>query len=38
VVDDRGPYLDGRIIDLSPDVFSSLASTSQGVIDVQLSW
>jgi rare lipoprotein A len=38
VVDDRGPYLDGRIIDLAPDVFDELASTSQGVINVQLSW
>jgi rare lipoprotein A len=37
-VDDRGPYLDGRIIDLAPDVFSQLAPTSHGVIDVELSW
>jgi rare lipoprotein A (peptidoglycan hydrolase) len=37
-VDDRGPYQDGRIIDLSPDVFSQLAPTSTGVINVQISW
>jgi rare lipoprotein A len=37
-VDDRGPYLDGRIIDLSPDVFAQLADPSQGVISVRLTW
>jgi rare lipoprotein A (peptidoglycan hydrolase) len=37
-VDDRGPYQDNRIIDLSPDVFQQLAPTSDGVIQVQISW
>jgi rare lipoprotein A (peptidoglycan hydrolase) len=38
VVDDRGPYLDGRILDLSPATFSQLAWLGTGVIDVTLSW
>ena len=37
-VEDRGPYEGGRIIDLAPDVFSRLAPTSQGVINVRISW
>lgn len=37
-VDDRGPYEDNRIIDLSPDVFRQLAPLSRGVIDVKISW
>lgn len=37
-VDDRGPYVDGRIIDLSEQTFSQLAEPSAGVIEVQVSW
>ncbi|MHB8465564.1 MAG: septal ring lytic transglycosylase RlpA family protein [Acidimicrobiales bacterium] len=37
-VEDRGPYQDNRIIDLAPDVFSRLAPTSDGVIEVQIAW
>ncbi len=37
-VDDRGPYEGDRIIDLSPDVFGQLAPTSDGVINVRITW
>jgi rare lipoprotein A len=37
-VGDRGPYVDGRIIDLSPEAFSQLAPLSDGVINVKLEW
>jgi len=37
-VDDRGPYEGGRIIDLAPDVFAKLAPTSEGVINVRITW
>ena len=37
-VEDRGPYVTGRIIDLAPDVFSEMAPTSSGVVNVQISW
>jgi hypothetical protein len=33
-VDDRGPYIDGRVIDLSYDVFEQLAHPGSGVIHV----
>lgn len=35
---DRGPYLAGRVIDLSPAAFSRLAPLSAGVCDVVISW
>lgn len=35
---DRGPYIDGRIIDLSQSAFSEIASTSSGVISVKIEW
>lgn len=38
VIDDRGPYGEGRIIDLSPEAFSALAPLSQGVLNVRISW
>lgn len=38
VVADRGPYGDGRILDLSRDVFAKLASNSSGVISVKAEW
>ncbi|MFB3739073.1 MAG: ubiquitin-like domain-containing protein [Candidatus Velamenicoccus archaeovorus] len=37
VINDRGPF-GGRIIDLSPEAFSRLASLGTGVIDVRISW
>jgi peptidoglycan lytic transglycosylase len=37
-VGDRGPYVEGRIIDLSPEAFSQLAPLSDGVINVKLEW
>ena len=39
VIDDRGPYVGGRIIDLQPDQFRDLAPLSAGVLyGVELSW
>lgn len=39
VVDDRGPYVGGRIIDLQAKQFAELAPLSAGVIyGVELSW
>jgi len=35
---DRGPFIDGRIIDLSDDAFRRLASLGTGVIDVRIRW
>lgn len=37
-VGDRGPYIDGRVIDLSEQKFAELAPLSEGVIDVRISW
>lgn len=37
-VADRGPFVSGRIIDLSHDAFAKLASRSEGVIDVDITW
>ena len=38
VIDDRGPFSPGRIIDLSPEAFSVLAPLGRGVLDVRISW
>jgi uncharacterized protein YabE (DUF348 family) len=38
VINDRGPYGDGRIIDLSDDAFTQLAPLGAGVIDVHITW
>lgn len=35
-VNDRGPYVKGRVIDLSLGAFVKIASTKAGVIDVKL--
>jgi rare lipoprotein A len=35
-VNDRGPYVKGRIVDLSKSAFSSIANTASGVIPVEL--
>lgn len=37
-VADRGPYLDGRIIDLDLEIFEQLADSWRGVIEVRISW
>jgi rare lipoprotein A len=37
VINDRGPF-GGRIIDLSDEAFALIASLSQGVCRVRLSW
>lgn len=38
VIDDRGPYIAGRIIDLSDDAFAQLAPLSSGTVNVRISW
>jgi uncharacterized protein YabE (DUF348 family) len=38
VIDDRGPFATGRIIDLSPEAFSILAPLGRGVLDVRITW
>lgn len=35
-INDRGPFVKGRIIDLSRSAFSKIGNTSVGVIDVNL--
>jgi uncharacterized protein YabE (DUF348 family) len=35
---DRGPYVEGRIIDLSDDAFAEIASLGSGVINVNIEW
>ena len=37
-VDDRGPFITGRVIDLSYDTFEKLAHPGSGVINVVLEW
>jgi rare lipoprotein A len=38
VVNDRGPYGAGKIIDLAEDVFARIANPSTGVISVRINW
>jgi rare lipoprotein A len=38
VINDRGPFSPGRIIDLSPEAFSVLSPLGRGVLDVRISW
>ena len=35
-INDRGPFVKGRIVDLSGSAFSSIANFDDGVIDVQI--
>lgn len=35
-INDRGPFIRGRIIDLSRSAFNAIANTRQGVIDVRI--
>jgi resuscitation-promoting factor RpfB len=37
-INDRGPYVDGRIIDLSRAAFEAIANPAKGVIDVRIDW
>jgi rare lipoprotein A len=37
-VEDRGPFVDGRIVDLSKAAFSEIANLSEGVIRVSIEW
>jgi rare lipoprotein A len=37
-VADRGPYVDGRVIDLDRSVFDDIADPSRGVIRVRIEW
>ena len=37
-VSDRGPYIDGRIIDLSEVDFAQLTGSHEGVVDVKIEW
>ncbi len=38
VINDRGPFSPGRIIDLSPEAFSVLSPLGRGVLDVRITW
>ncbi|MEO8477221.1 MAG: ubiquitin-like domain-containing protein [Actinomycetota bacterium] len=38
VIDDRGPFGPGRVIDLSPEAFQILRPLRSGLFTVQLSW
>jgi uncharacterized protein YabE (DUF348 family) len=38
VIRDRGPFGDGRIIDLSPTAFSQISSLGSGVLNVKIEW
>ncbi|RCV47307.1 septal ring lytic transglycosylase RlpA family lipoprotein [Marinitenerispora sediminis] len=33
-INDRGPYIEGRCLDLSTAAFETIASADQGVVDV----
>lgn len=37
-VNDRGPYIDGRIIDLSRSDFEALAPSDRGLVPVRIEW
>ena len=38
VIDDRGPFGQGKIIDLSPEAFAQLEPLGRGILHVKLSW
>lgn len=38
LVDDSGPYVTGRVVDLAPDVFGRLGSIQGGLILVRVTW
>lgn len=37
-IDDRGPFVEGRIIDLSDDAFAEIAALSEGTTRVRIEW
>lgn len=37
-INDRGPFIEGRIIDLNTPAFEQIAAKSTGVIDVRITW
>ena len=37
-INDRGPYIDGRVIDLNEPAFTQIAAKSSGVINVRITW
>ena len=37
-VADRGPFVDGRVIDLERSVFAQVCDPSKGVFDARISW
>ena len=37
-IDDRGPYVEGRIIDLSDEAYKQIAPLSSGTINVRITW
>jgi resuscitation-promoting factor RpfB len=38
VINDRGPYIGGRVIDLSDDAFARIAPLGAGAVPVRLAW
>lgn len=38
VVDDRGPFVGGRILDLAEATFAQLTNPSAGVINAHVTW
>lgn len=36
IINDRGPFVKGRIIDLSKSAFKAIANTKKGVIEVKI--
>jgi uncharacterized protein YabE (DUF348 family) len=38
IINDRGPYMEGRIIDLSDDAFARLAPLGVGTVNVRITW
>jgi hypothetical protein len=38
VIDDRGPFGEGRVIDLSPEAFAALSPLGRGLLHVRLDW
>ena len=38
IINDRGPFAPGKIIDLSPEAFQVLSPLSRGVLNVRISW
>lgn len=37
-VNDRGPYVEGRIVDLSAAAFARIGAEGSGVLDVRIAW